>query len=197
MLAIDKSRAQIGINQSHATLRIQSNRLRMRVTQDAPQMQQQNSEVPTFRVANRAQLNSEMGLSPPAEFIRGKAQDGRAGALRGTSRAARDGEFLGNVRDLTNGVPRLARARQLEAVRQKTDFNVGLMPQSMPEFSWENNEMRVNWSNATLIIDWEGDHMPTINLESPHSVEVYLSSRPYFRVRVEDALPRSGFDTLG
>ena len=196
MLAIDKSGAQIGINQSQATLRIQSNRLRMRVTQEAPQMQMQN-EVPRFQVANRARLNSEMGLSPPAEFINGKAQDGRAGAMRGTRRAAHDGEFLGNVRDLTNGVPRLARMRQLESVRQKTDFNIGLMPQSMPEFSWENNEMRVNWSNATLIIDWEGDHMPTINLESPHSVEVYLSSRPYFRVRVEDALPRSGFDTLG
>ena len=197
MITIDKSHAQIGINQSHATLRIQSNRLRMRVTQDTPQLQVQDTDVPRFQVANRARLNTEMGLSPPAEFINGKANDGRAGALRGTRRAANDGEFLGNVRDLTNGVPRLARMRQLEAVRQKTDFNVGLMPQSMPEFSWDQSQMRVNWSNATLIIDWDGDHMPTINLESPHSVEVYLSSRPYFRVRVEEALPQSGFEALG
>ena len=196
MIAIDKGHAQIGISQSQATLRIQSNRLRMRVTQDVPQMQMQ-SEVPRFQVANRAQLNSEMGLSPPSRFINEKAQDGRNGALRGTRRAANDGEFLGNVRDLTNGVPRLARMRQLESVRQKTEFNVGLMPQSMPEFSWDQNQMRVDWSNATLIIDWEGDHMPTINLESPHSVEVYLSSRPYFRVRVEEALPQPGFEAMG
>ena len=186
MLTIDQRSAQIGINQSPATLRINSNRLRMRVTQGSPDMQIDN-EMPRFRI-NRARLNAEMGLSNPSDFSRQRVEDGREGARRGTQRAVETGNFLGNVRDLTNGVPRLARMRTMQAIRENTSFELGHMPRSMPEFQWDNNQMRVNWSNATLIIDWEGDHMPTIQVDSPHSVEVYLSARPYFRIRVEDAM---------
>ena len=200
MIVIEQRPAQIGINQSHARLRITGNRLRMRVTHNTPEMQLEG-DVPRFRVGNRARLNSEMGLSSPSDFSAQKVEAGRAAALRGTRRGAQDGEFLGEVRDLQNRVPRLARMRTMEAIRENVELNVGLMPRSMPQFQWSDSQLRVNWSNANLIIDWEGGHMPEIQVDPPHSVEVYLSSAPYFRVRVEDALPQSAFsqylDTRG
>ena len=185
MLVIDQGAPAIGINQSPATLRINSNRLRMRVTQENPEMRVEGDDVPRFRV-NRARLNDEMGLSQPSEFSARKVQEGRAGAARATRRAVQDGRVLGEITNLTDGVPRLARMRTLEAIQANAAFDLGHMPINRAEFEWDNNQTRVNWTNSTFIIDWEGEHMPTLTIDPRHSIEIYLRTAPYFRVLVSE-----------
>lgn len=185
-IVIDQQRAQIGINTTDASMRISSPRMNMRIRTQSPEMSLENAQPPRF-TSDRRQVNHESGLSPPSFVARDQVAQGRASAQAATRRGAQDGYFLGDLTSPGDRVSRLARIRTMEAIHRSPDINVGLMPRSNPELQWEDGQMRVNWSNHTLIIDWEGDNTAEVHIESPHSVEVYLRSRPYFRIRVEDA----------
>ena len=183
-ISIDQQRAEIGISSTPAQMRITQPRRNMRLKNDIPQMDLK-SEMPTFKV-NRRKINSESGLKPPMELAKQFRDEGSADALKGARRAKEDGNFLGDVTNPGERVGRLARMRTMSAIMDKQQINIGLMPQSTAEITWDKGQTNVEWSGHMLTIDWEGDFMPQVTVEPPHSVEVYLRTKPYFRIRVEE-----------
>ena len=187
-IVIDQQSAQIGVNSNPAQMRISKPKKQMNITKETPKMEFNNT-MPTFKV-NRRKINSESGLKPTMELSKDYANKGKSGALKGAAQAKSDGNFLGEVRNPGDRVARLARNKTMGAILDKQQANLGLMPQSPPEITWDKGQTRIDWSGHSLVIDWEGDEfMPQVTVESPHSVEVYLRTKPYFRIRVEEGSP--------
>jgi len=183
-IKIEQQSAEMGLNITQAQMRITNPRRKMRVTYESPEMQIEN-KMPSFKI-NMKKINSEIGLKPPKEFTAHGAAKGREGSMRGARKALEDGNFLGDIRNYPGDkIGQLARNRAMERLGTK-QINVGLMPESSPEVTWERGHMRMSWSKHSLVIDWEGDYMPEVSVDPPYSVEVYLSKKPYFRVLVEE-----------
>ena len=186
-IRIEQQMAEIGVNSTKAQMKITRPKMQMRITNEMPQMEL-NTEAPTFKV-NRRKINSESGLKPPKEFSNDNRDEGKRGALKGTKTAVEDGNFLGETRIPGDRVAKLARSKAMSAMKESRQINIGLMPNSPAEITWDKGQMRVNWSKHSLVIDWDGDYMPQVTLEPPHSVEVYLRTKPYFRILVEEGDP--------
>ena len=186
-IVIEKQHAQIGLRNTPARMRISKPQMQMRIKNEVPTMEI-DRRAPTFKV-NRKKINAESGLKAPDDFTKTFRDDGKAGALRATRTGVDDGNFLGNVRSPGDRVARLARNKAMSAVLNKQQTNLGLMPKSPPEVNWEKGHMRVSWSRHSLVIDWEGDYLPKLTLDPPHSVEVYLRTKPYVRIMVEEGPP--------
>ena len=186
-IKIEQQRAEIGINITQAQMHISNPRRKMRITYEAPKMEIENT-MPSFKI-NRKKINSETGLKSPLELTMQGAAKGREGGMRGARKALEDGNFLGDIRNYPGDkIGELARNRTRERLGPK-QINIGLMPESSPEVTWERGHMRMSWSKHSLVIDWEGDYAPEVTVDPPHSVEVYLNQKPYFRVLVEEGDP--------
>ena len=183
-IAIEQQHAEIGVKSNPAQMRINKPRMQMRISNEAPKMEFENN-APTFRV-NRRKINIESGLKPNDELSKDYRDEGKRGALKGARTAKDDGNFLGEVRNPGDRVAKLARSKTMNAILQKKQINIGLMPQSPAEITWDKGQTRVSWSGHSLTIDWDGEFMPQVTLDPPHSVEVYLRTKPYFRIRVEE-----------
>ena len=185
-IKIEQQFAQIGVNSTKAQLKIKNRRLQMKSSSETPEPKIE-SKMPVFKINNK-KINSESGLKSTMELTMDARNDGIDGAFKGINRIVEDGNFLGEMRNPGDRVGMLAKKRTSERLNSK-EFNVGLMPKSSPEVAWERGEMRVSWSKHKLVIDWDGDYMPEFTLEPPHSVEVYLSDKPYIRILVEEGDP--------
>ena len=183
-ITIDQQLAEIGINKTPAQMHIDMQRPKMKIKTELPQMEIERKN-PTFKV-NRKKINSESGLKSTPELTRDYRDRGKSGALRGTRTAVQDGNFLGETRRPGDRVGKLARNKTMSAIMKKKNINLGLMPKSKSEIVWDKGSMRINWSKHSIVIDFEGDYMPTVTLDPKHSIEVYLRTAPYFRVRVEE-----------
>jgi hypothetical protein len=142
-------------------------------------------KAPTFKI-NRRKINAESGLKGPTDLTMTFRDAGRAAALTGARTAKEDGNFLGNLQNPGDRVAKLAHAKAMQKVAKRKQTNLGLMPKSLPEVEWDKGYMRVNWSKHQIVIDWDGEYLPQVSLEPRHSVEIYLRTKPYFRVMVEE-----------
>ena len=184
---IDQQMAQIGIRSTPARMQISNGqRMTMRVSNQAPQMQLESS-IPKFRV-NRRKLNSEMNVHSPIDFTKKHRDMGQNAVMRGIRDAGSDGDFLGDARRSGQQIGQLARSKSMSSALRKRDFNIGLMPQSGAELNWEKGYVNINWSDHSVVIDWDGDYMPQVTLEPRHSVESYLRTEPYIRISVGELL---------
>ena len=190
-LNIDQQFAELGVRSTPAKMNISTPRMQMRIKTETPQMRI-DRKAPSFKV-NRKKINSESGLKAPLELARTYSNKGRQGALRGAKQAKDDGNFIANPGiPGDKSIPRLAKNKAMAAV-QKRDYNIGLMPAGSPEVSWDKGYMRVNWSKHSVVIDWDGEYMPEMSIDPKYSVEVYLRTKPYLRVMVEEAVsPNAG-----
>ena len=185
-IKVEQQFAQLGVNSTKAQLKITNRRRQMKVSSETPEVKIE-SKRPAFKINNK-KIRSESGLKSTMELTLNARDDGRTGALRGTKMAVEDGNFLGETRNPGDRVGMLARKRTMERVGPK-QINVGMMPESSPEVDWEKGEMHVSWSKHRIVIDWDGDYMPEVSVEPPHSVEVYLTQAPYVRILVEEGPP--------
>ena len=183
-ITIEQQLAEIGINSTPAQMHIEQQRLQMRIETELPKMEIDRKN-PTFKL-NRKKINSESGLKGTTELSRIFRDRGRAGALRGARIAKEDGNFLGELRNPGDRVGQLARNKTMSAILRKKEANIGLMPKSIPEVEWERGYLKINWTKHSIIIDWEGDYMPSVTIDPKHSIEVYLRSTPYFRILVTE-----------
>jgi len=189
-LLIDQQLAELGLNITTAKMHLDMPRLKMKITTETPQMHI-DRKYPSFKV-NRKKINSESGLKAPLEFSREYRDKGVSGAMKGTKTAGEDGDFIGDARIRGNRIAKLSRSKAMNSATRKMQYNIGLMPKSSPEFEWDKGYMRINWSKHSIVIDWDGEYLPTLTIDPKHSVEIYLRTEPYFRVRVEDmADPKS------
>ena len=183
-ITIDKQYAAIGVNTTHAQLQISMPQMSMKITAEPAQMEIERQPA-RFKI-NRKKVNSESGLKQAPELSRAFRDRGRAGSLRGARTAKEDGNYLGNLRNPGDRVGRLARSRTLSKMIEGKNINLGLMPQSGLEFEWDKPQMRVSWSRYSVMIDVEGDYIPSVTVDPRYSIEVYLRTKPYIRILVED-----------
>ena len=184
-ITIEQQLAEIGIERTAAQMKIEQQRMQMRIKTEMPQMEIERKN-PSFKI-NRKKINSESGLKSTPELSKTYRDRGRAGAYRGARTAVQDGNFLGNVRNPGDRVGQLARNKKMSAILKKKEINLGLMPRSSPEVEWDRGSMRINWSKHSIVIDWDGEYMPKVTIDPKHSIEVYLRTKPYFRVLVTEA----------
>ena len=182
---IEQQLAEVGITRTPAQMHIEQQRLQMKITTENPKMEIDRKN-PSFKV-NRKKINSESGLKSTPELSRDYRDRGRSGSLKGIRTAVEDGNFLGELRRPGDRVARLARNKTMSNLLKKKEMNIGLMPKSSPEVEWEKGHLSINWSKHSIVIDWDGDYMPTLTIDPKHSIEIYLRTKPYFRVIVEEA----------
>ena len=187
-IKIEQQYAEIGVNNNHAQLRINNPRKQMRVTNDAPNMDFES----TMPKVSKKKTNSGPGVKSPAALPAEINTRGRGGVAGSTRKALEDGSYPGEFMEPGEKVANQGRSRAAENF-QSHQFNIGLTPEDPAEISWEKGQMRVSWSSHSLVIDWDGDYMPQVSVDPPHSVEVYLRTKPYFRVLVEENVPLTDF----
>ena len=183
-VVIDQQLAELGVKATPGQLHISTPQPRMKITSESPQMEI-DRQAPTFRV-NRKKINSESGLKPADEYTKSVRDAGRQAALKGTRTAVEDGNFLGDHKNKGDRVPKLAKAKAMTAAMKRKQSNVALMPKEKAEIEWDRGYMRINWSKHSIAIDWEGEYMPQMKVDPPYSIEVFLRTKPYFRIVVEE-----------
>jgi len=188
-LSIDQQFAEIGVHSSPARMRISRPAMQMKITTQSPRMEV-SRKAPSFKM-NRKKINSESGLKPPVELSKSYRDAGRTGALKGTRNAGDEGDFLGNQKIPGDRLAKLSRQKTMAAATKKQDLNIGLMPKTSPEVVWDKGSMSINWSKHSIVIDWDGEYMPQVTIDPKYSIEIYLRTEPYFRVRVEDLVDPS------
>ncbi|MDR0491349.1 MAG: DUF6470 family protein [Oscillospiraceae bacterium] len=184
-IVIDQKRAELGVKVTRAQMHISTPKPKMKITYEDPEMIIER-QAPTFRV-NRRKINAETGLKSPMELTYDFRNDGREGAFNAAKVAVEDGNFLGNVKDSGDRVARLAQNKAMASILKKRQVNVGLMPKEKAEIQWDKGYMRVNWTKHSISIDCEGEYMPQMTVDPPYSIEVYLRTKPYFRIVVQEA----------
>ena len=182
-LNIDQQIAEIGVKSTPAKMNISMPRMQMRIKTESAKMEV-DRKAPTFKV-NRKKINNESGLKAPLEQAKVFRNKGRQAALSGARQNKDDGNFLANHKISGDRVPKLAKNKAMSRLA-KPETNIGLIPQSSPEVNWDKGYMRINWSKHSVIIDWEGEYMPQLEVDPRYSVEVFLRTEPYFRVMVEE-----------
>ena len=189
-LIIDQQPGAIGIRNTPAKMNISIPKSQISIKNERSQLQI-DRKAPSFKV-NQKKIRNESGLKDPAELSRIFRNKGRQAALRGARQNTEDGNFLANPKiPGDKSVPRLAKNKAMSRL-QKPEINVGLMPQSAPEITWEKGYMRLNWSKHSVVIDWNGEYLPEMTVDPQYSVEVFMRTKPYFRVMVEEALDTPG-----
>ena len=183
-ILIDQQLAELGVRATPGKMQITTPHPKMTIKNETPHMEIERQN-PSFRI-NRKKINSQIGLRPPDELTKQFRDSGRQGALKGTKNAVDDGEFLGDLKQPGARVPRLARSKAMNAVIKKRQSNIGLMPKDKAEVEWDRGYMRINWSKHSVVIDWEGEYMPQLKVDPPYSIEVFLRTKPYFRIVVEE-----------
>ena len=183
-ITIEQQLAELGVRATPGKMQITSPHPKMTIKTESPEMEI-DRKAPSFKI-NRKKINAQSGLKPPAEFTRSFRDSGRQGAMRGTKTAVDDGDFLGDIKQTGNRVPKLARAKSMNAAIRRKQSNVGLMPKDKAEVEWDRGYMRINWSKHSVVIDWEGEYMPQVKVDPPYSIEVFLRTKPYFRIVVEE-----------
>ena len=189
-LNIDQQLGAIGIKSTRAKMNISIPKSQISIKNERSQLQI-DRKAPSFRV-NQKKIRNEVGLKDPAEMSRIFRNKGRQAALRGARQNKDDGNFLANPKIPSDkSVPRLAKIKAMSRLQQP-EVNVGLMPQSAPEVTWDKGYMRLNWSKHSVVIDWNGEYLPEMTVDPKYSVEVFMRTKPYFRVMVEEALDKPG-----
>ncbi|MDR2571348.1 MAG: DUF6470 family protein [Oscillospiraceae bacterium] len=183
---IDQQLAQIGVRSRPAKMNITVPRGQIKISKEAPQMQIDKKDA-TFSV-NRRKINNESGLKSPLELAKDYRNKGNRVALQSAGQFKNEGNFVANPNMPSDkAFPQVAKNRAMTRL-QKKEYNIGLMPASSPEITWDKSHMRINWSKHSIVIDSDGDYMARVTLEPKSSVEVFLQTEPYFRITVEEAV---------
>ena len=184
-IVIDQQFAEVGVRSTPAKMHITLPQMEMQIKTESPHMEIER-KAPTFKV-NWKKVRSESGLKSPSEITTAYRDAGRAGAHKGAKTAVEDGNFLGDAaKKPGDRVAKLAHNKAMAAVMKRKQSNIGLMPKNRPEVEWDKGYMRINWSKHSIVIDWDGEFMPQLTIDPKYSLEIFLRTEPYFRVRVED-----------
>ena len=179
--------AEVGVRSTPARLNISMPRGQLRIRNETPQLSI-DSQAPSFRV-NRQKISNESGLKSSNELAKDFRNAGRQAALSAARQAKDDGNFIANHRiPGDKAIPALAKNKAMSRLSANRNLNIGLMPASSPEFTWDKGHMNVNWSKHSIVIDWDGDNIPQMTVNPRHSVQTFLRTEPYFRIRVEEVL---------
>jgi len=150
-----------------------------------------DTHISTFR-GNRQQVNNESGLKDTTTLARDFRNKGRAAALRAAADYKNDGNFIANPRiPGDRSIPMLA-ANRMRRFFAKQDYNIGLMPSSIPQLQWDRGYVNVNFSKHSISINRTGNPFPQISANINFPVNVYLSRQPYINIWAEQVTLGAG-----
>lgn len=181
-LVIDQQFAQVGIKITPAQMQITMPRPKMKIENELPQMEL-DIERPTFEI-NMQKVRDESGLKNPMTLMREIRDNAEVNVSQYIVETVNNGDFMGSTEQRGNRIAQISRQKGLE--QATTEVNFGLMPQSVPEVTWDKGSININWSNQNFNIEWEGEFTPEIVIDPRYSVEVFLRNRSSIVITVEE-----------
>jgi len=183
-IRIDQQTAQIGVRGGPASMQMSQPNGQIRISQSTPELTV-DTQIPTFR-GNRQRVNNESGLKDPLTLARDFRNKGKQAALQAAATYKKEGNFIANPRiPGDKSIPMMVK-NKMRQFFQKQDYNVGLMPSSIPSLDWNKGHINVNFSKHSISIDRTGGAMsPQITANINFPVDVFLTRQPYVRVSVE------------
>ncbi len=188
-LKINTTWASLEASHQKAVMQIRNKMRRSTVTTTRPKMTV-TSERPTMNV-NWDKVWGESGKKNPAQLAQQAVAQGHQSAVDATYKYAADGSYVGDVHKY-HGTESSPFAQQ--AVKDMNsnipDVNLGTIPKSMPEVSWDQGSMNIEWEKGDVKIEWDDDYMPEFTV-TPHSVEIRLNGKPQVHISLTEDSMRS------
>ncbi len=191
-LDIQTSRPTLDISSTRARLDITSKTRRFTSKRVAPQMKVER-QAPTMSV-NWSKVWAESGRRSPEQLKQYLNQVSRQNVDRAIQNFVSNGNYMMQLQNYmgkkgANPIAELS----LEQMRSELpQINVAMMPQSLPEVSWDPGYVRVEWTTGELQVEWDNDFAPDIRV-TPHSVEIKLAGRSEVKISVkEDRVAQDG-----
>jgi len=183
-IRIDQQSAQIGVRSGPASLQMSQPKGQIQIQQSAPELTV-DTQIPTFR-GNRQRVNNESGLQDPLTFAKAFRDKGRQAALHAARTYKDEGNYIANPGiPGDKSIPMMVK-NKMQRFFQKSDYNVGLMPSSIPSLNWNKGYINVSFSKHSISINRTGGAMsPQITANINFPVDVSLTRQPYIRISVE------------
>jgi len=183
MIRINQQTAQIGVRGGPASLQMSIPNTQIQIQQSEPEISI-DTHISTFR-GNRQQVNNESGLKDTTTLAKDFRNKGRAAALRAAAEYKNDGNFIANPGiPGDRAIPMLA-ANKMRRFFAKPEYNIGLMPSSIPQLHWDRGYVNVNFSKHSISINRMGSPFPQVSANINFPVNVFLTRQPYINVSVE------------
>ena len=179
-ITIDQQLAEIGVRRTPAQMHIEQQQMEMSIKTEAPHMDIERKN-PSFKVS-RKKIHSDSGLKSSQELSKETRDRGKAAALRASKTAINGGD----AKKPGAKIAKPARSKPISPMVKKKESNIGMMSKGRPEVEWDKGYMHINWSKHSIVIDWDGEYMPKVTIDPKYSIEIYLRTEPYFRVRVTE-----------
>lgn len=181
-LMIEQQFAAIGIKTTNAQLHISTPRPQMQIETVASEMTIDRKN-PSFEV-DWEQVRAESGLVQPVRLARQLGSKAYAKGMESIAKSSRDGDHLGSVERGGDRVVDLARQQVMD--NPQTDINVGLMPKSSPNVTWDPGYVNISWSRHKLIVEWDTEFMPEFVVDPPYSIEIFLRQQPSIKISLAE-----------
>lgn len=112
------------------------------------------------------------GIKSVMRSIRDFAEKGVKAAYKATATYAKDGNLMLNINIMDNPIPEIAMKKFISDL----SFNIGFIPSTGPDISWDTGEISMSFEMDKLDFDWNVER-PQIKF-IPGSIEFIISEYP-------------------
>ena len=183
-ITIEQQLAEIGVRKTPAQIHIEQQQMEMKIKTESPKMDIERKN-PSFKVVRKKPYSGSSGMKSSQDISKDYRDKGKVDLSRNAKGAAGGSNSVGDVKKPGRKPGRLARSLAKSNTIKKKDSG-GLSSKGSPEVEWDKGYMRINWSKHSILIDWDGEYMPRVRIDPKHSIEIYLRTEPYFRIKVND-----------
>ncbi len=117
------------------------------------------------------------GIKNVMEMVRDFAKKGVQAAYEATATYAREGNLMLDINIMDNPIPEIAMKKFISDV----SFNLGFIPSSGPDISWDTGGISMSFELDKLDFDWNIER-PQINF-IPGSIEFIISQYPRVEIK--------------
>lgn len=193
-LRIESADPALQMHSTRAQMRIHNKIRRFKVKRTPTRMKVENKR-PKMKV-NWKKTWAQMNLRSPghlATYLKGRSRQAVAKAI---SKTVSEGNQVADLQYyMGTGQSPFASIAMQNMINDVPEVNVGSMPQSSPEVSWEPGHMHVEWEIGDVEIEWEEEFMPEFSV-TPYSIDIRLQGRPEVHITVNEEEARYT-DTVG
>lgn len=187
-LDIQTSRPRLDITTTNAKLIVSNKIRRFRAKRVAPQMMVER-QAPVMKV-DWSRVWAESGRRSPEKLKQYMNQLSKQNVERAIQTIVGNGNYMLQLENYIGTKKNPIGDISFEQMMSELpEINVAMMPQSMPDVSWDPGFVKIEWTTGEMQIEWDDDFMPDVTV-TPHSVEIRLSGRSEVKISVkEDRVP--------
>lgn len=183
-LDIQTSRPRLDITSTRASLEITNKTRRFTSKRVAPQMNVER-QAPTMKV-NWSKVWAESGRRSPEQLKQYLNQMSRQNVDLAVQNFVNNGNYMLQLQNYIGKDVNPIAELSLERMKSELpEINVAMMPQSLPEVSWDPGYVRVEWTTGELQVEWDNEYAPDIRV-TPHSVEIKLAGHSEVKISVKE-----------